>query len=116
MIARFFIDRPIFATVLSVVITLIGGIALFAVLALSVVAWLAWRGGEIISGYTAKALCSCVFVSGRNDASCLREDLGAYAGFFEAHVNSAERAVESRALFLNGARAEYQDGLGCTLR
>ena len=30
MIARFFIDRPIFATVLSVVITLIGGIALFA--------------------------------------------------------------------------------------
>src|SRR6516162_8915630 len=29
MIARFFIDRPIFATVLSVVITLIGGISLF---------------------------------------------------------------------------------------
>jgi multidrug efflux pump len=29
MFARFFIDRPIFATVLSVVITLIGGIALF---------------------------------------------------------------------------------------
>src|SRR5437763_3611124 len=29
MIARFFIDRPIFATVLSVVIMLIGGIALF---------------------------------------------------------------------------------------
>jgi multidrug efflux pump subunit AcrB len=30
MISRFFIDRPIFATVLSVVITLIGGIALYA--------------------------------------------------------------------------------------
>ena len=29
MIARFFIDRPIFATVLSIVIMLIGGIALF---------------------------------------------------------------------------------------
>ncbi len=29
MISRFFIDRPIFATVLSVVITLIGGIALY---------------------------------------------------------------------------------------
>src|ERR1700693_5743475 len=29
MISRFFIDRPIFATVLSVLITLIGGIALF---------------------------------------------------------------------------------------
>ena len=28
MISRFFIDRPIFATVLSVVITLIGGISL----------------------------------------------------------------------------------------
>src|SRR6195256_5502386 len=30
MISRFFIDRPIFATVLSVVITLIGGIALLS--------------------------------------------------------------------------------------
>jgi multidrug efflux pump len=29
MLSRFFIDRPIFATVLSVVITLVGGIALF---------------------------------------------------------------------------------------
>src|SRR5258707_12218131 len=28
MLSRFFIDRPIFATVLSVVITLVGGIAL----------------------------------------------------------------------------------------
>ena len=28
MISRFFIDRPIFATVLSIVITLVGGIAL----------------------------------------------------------------------------------------
>ena len=28
MISRFFIDRPIFATVLSIVITLIGGISL----------------------------------------------------------------------------------------
>ena len=30
MISRFFIDRPIFATVLSIVITLIGGISLFS--------------------------------------------------------------------------------------
>src|ERR1700743_3057436 len=30
MIARFFIDRPIFATVLSLVITLVGGIALYS--------------------------------------------------------------------------------------
>src|SRR5262245_18349595 len=30
MLSRFFIDRPIFATVLSVVITLVGGIALFS--------------------------------------------------------------------------------------
>ncbi len=29
MLARFFIDRPIFAWVLSVVITLIGGVAVF---------------------------------------------------------------------------------------
>ena len=30
MISHFFIDRPIFATVLSVVIVIVGGVALFA--------------------------------------------------------------------------------------
>src|SRR6202166_2162034 len=30
MISRFFIDRPIFATVISVVITLAGGVAVFS--------------------------------------------------------------------------------------
>ncbi len=29
MISRFFIDRPIFATVISVIITLAGGVAVF---------------------------------------------------------------------------------------
>ncbi|HBZ68712.1 MAG TPA: hypothetical protein DEP35_02760 [Deltaproteobacteria bacterium] len=92
------------------------GIALFAALLLFVFAWLAWRGGEIISGYTAKVLCSCVFVSGRDATSCLREDLGTYMGLFQAQVDLAGRAVDSRALLVRSARAEYHDGLGCTLR
>ena len=95
---------------------IVGGLAFFAALLLSVFAWLAWRGGEIISGYSAKALCSCVFVSGRNVTSCLREDLGTYTGLFEAQVDFAGRAVDSRALLVRSARAEYHDGLGCTLR
>ncbi len=95
---------------------IVGGVALFAALLLFVFAWLAWRGGEIISGYTAKVLCSCVFVSGRDATSCLHEDLGTYAGLFEAHVDFAGRAVNSRALLVRRARAEYHDGLGCTLR
>jgi hypothetical protein len=95
---------------------IVGAAALFALLALAVVSWLALRAGEIVSGYTAKALCSCVFVSGRDTASCLREDLAAYAGFFEAHVDRAQRAVDSKALLVSDARAEYHDRLGCTLR
>jgi hypothetical protein len=93
-----------------------GAAALFAVLALGVASWLALRAGEIVSGYTAKALCSCVFVSGRDAASCLREDLATYAGLFEAHVDLAHRAVDSRALLLSGARAEYDERVGCALR
>ncbi|HKE11605.1 MAG TPA: hypothetical protein VKE73_08540 [Myxococcota bacterium] len=93
-----------------------GAAALFAVLALGVASWLALRAGEIVSGYTAKALCSCVFVSGRDAVSCLREDLAAYAGLFEAHLDLTQRAVDSRALWVSGARAEYDERLGCTLR
>jgi hypothetical protein len=95
---------------------IVGGVAIFATFALFVFAWLAWRGGEIVSGYTAKMLCSCVFVSGRDAASCLREDLGGYTGFFEARVDFTGRAVDSSALLVGSARAEYHDGLGCTLR
>jgi hypothetical protein len=95
---------------------IVGGLAILGTFALVLVAWLAWRGGEIVSGYTAKMLCSCVFVSGRDAASCLREDLGGYAGLFEARVDSARRAVDSRALLVGVARAEYHEGLGCTLR
>ena len=95
---------------------IVGGVATFATLALFGLAWLAWRGGEIVSGYTAKMLCSCVFVSGRNATACLHEDLGGYAGLFEARVDLTGRAVDSRSLLVGGARAEYHDGLGCTLR
>ena len=95
---------------------IVRGVAFLATLALVVLAWLAWRGGEIVSGYTAKMLCSCVFVSGRDTSSCLREDLGGYAGFFEARVDLSGRSVDSRALLLGEARAEYHDRLGCTLR
>jgi len=95
---------------------IVGGVAILATFALFVSAWVAWRGSEIVSGYTAKMLCSCVFVSGRDAASCLREDLGGYTGLFEARVDFTERAVDSRALLVGVARAEYHDGLGCTLR
>lgn len=95
---------------------IVRGVALLATLALVVFGWLAWRGGEIVSGYTAKMLCSCVFVSGRDTPSCLREDLGGYSGLFAARVDLSGRSVDSKALLLGKARAEYHDGLGCTLR
>ena len=94
---------------------LLGGLGVVVAVGLGVCVWIVWRGGEIVSGYTAKMLCSCVFVAGREPASCLAEDLHAYAGLFEARVDTAARATDSTALFVRHARATYRDGLGCTL-
>ncbi len=94
---------------------LLGLLGLAAAVLLGGGAYVVWRGGEIVSDYTAKILCSCVFVAGRDPASCLAEDLGAYAGLFEARIDPAARAAYSTGLFVRHARATHRDGLGCTL-
>jgi hypothetical protein len=84
-------------------------------LLLAIAGHLAWRGGRIVAGYSAKILCSCVFVAGRDVASCEGEELASYQGLYAARIDRAAGAVETTALYLVGARARYREALGCTL-
>jgi hypothetical protein len=92
-------------------------IALGAVLALVVAGagYYASASGEILAGYAAKTLCTCVFVAGREAASCLEQELGAYRSLMTATIDRDRRAVDTRALFVRRARASFRDGQGCAL-
>ncbi|MFK7922482.1 MAG: serine hydrolase domain-containing protein [Bacteroidia bacterium] len=74
-------------------------------------------GGSIFApigtGYSAKIMCSCVFVSARTPASVEAKDLSAY-WYVNNTVDQAQKSVSSRLLFWEQT-AVYREGLGCTL-
>lgn len=74
-------------------------------------------GGSIFApigtGYSAKIMCSCVFVSARTPASVEAQDLSAY-WYVNNNVDLTEKSVSSRLLFWEQT-AVFRDGLGCTL-
>ena len=85
-----------------------------------------WRftsmGADIITGYSAKQLCSGVFVAGLPESFVLERDidprmgsfLGPALGLLKLTVDKT--AVEVRTQFLGfRSSAQYRPGLGCTL-
>ncbi len=77
----------------------------------------AYRAIPIISGYGAKNLCSCVFVSGRDvddvKANELKVNPLLSAGTFE--INWADSSATGDVFGLVKKKAIYRKGLGCTL-
>lgn len=74
-------------------------------------------GGNIFApigtGYSAKIMCSCVFVAGRTQASVEAQDLSAY-WYVSNTVDTETREVSSRLGFWERT-AVFREGLGCTL-
>jgi hypothetical protein len=79
------------------------------------VAWQAWVGGEVAAGYSAKVLCSCVFVSQRDPESCRAQELSIF-DFVRTKIDREAGVVDATALWIGHARAEYEEGFGCTVR
>lgn len=71
---------------------------------------------EIISGYNAKIMCSCLFVSKMQRAEVEEIDLGFGPLWLASNdVNTLEKTVESSVWGFHPKKAVFREGLGCTL-
>jgi hypothetical protein len=76
----------------------------------------AWISFPIISGYGAKNMCSCVFVSGMDKERVKSEELGRYPLTFGTYkVNFSDSSVTATVFGFAKKKAIYRKGLGCTL-
>lgn len=76
----------------------------------------AWLSFPVISGFTAKNMCSCIFVGGRDPKSVDAEELGSFPlSLADYKVDTANGFVTSTVLGLAKKKAIYRKGFGCTL-
>lgn len=81
----------------------------------------AWIGEAAVAvglGYTAKTMCSGVFVSGRTPDAVFEEvhaDGLGVLGYIDTSIDSGSRTASASVLGLFTRRAAYRDGLGCSL-
>jgi CubicO group peptidase (beta-lactamase class C family) len=86
------------------VLVLIGGAGYFVMTQIA----------PIGTAYTAKRMCSCVFLSHREAASVLAEELKPY-GYVNLRVDPDRKTVTGSILGMAERTAVYREGLGCTL-
>lgn len=73
-----------------------------------------WNALPIYTGYSAKIMCSCAFISGRDPQSVESQDLSSF-GMATLQVNYLDSTVVSDVLGLGRRVAVFRDDLGCTL-
>ena len=83
------------------------------------IAWVvhyAWISFPIISGFDAKEMCSCVFVSGRDKTAIDTSEFADFPFRLPANeVNYQDSSVTSTVLGMAKKKAIYRKGIGCTL-
>jgi CubicO group peptidase (beta-lactamase class C family) len=76
----------------------------------------AWKSFPIITGYGAKDMCSCVFVSGRQPEDVNKKELGILPfSFGKFSINMKDSSATGTLLGLAKRKAIFRKGLGCTL-
>ncbi|MBI5896696.1 MAG: hypothetical protein HZB24_12065 [Desulfobacterales bacterium] len=95
------------------------GCAVFLSLFFAAVGWYIVKATPVGSGYTAKYLCSNVFVSGRDPDPVFREEIvpiNPLARFIDYRIDPEKKSVTADAYGGFFARtAIYREGYGCTL-
>lgn len=93
-------------------------LAVLALAATAVAAYLGHRLAAVGSGFAAKSTCSAVFVSGRSEDDAAA-DLGAYRSapldLVSVFVDRARKTATGSVLGLVARTAAYREGLGCAL-
>lgn len=71
---------------------------------------------EIVSGYNAKILCSCLYVSDMDQKKAENEDLGFSLLWLASNtVDADKKTIKTTVLGMHPKTALYRKGLGCTL-
>ncbi len=73
------------------------------------------QGGAVLTGFTAKCLCSEIFVAGRQISPVMAEDVAPYSSLVSVEVDSRQRSVEAAFLGLIRSEAVFRETLGCAL-
>ncbi len=92
-------------------------IRIIAVLILVILAVGIYYGSSMLpiaTAYSSKIMCSCVFVSGREEAPVLEQDLSSF-GMVDISVNYLDSTVTSKVMGLAERTAVFREDLGCTL-
>ncbi len=79
-----------------------------------------WKAALVVSGFKAKCLCSDIFVSRREPASVLAEDLDPVGALYplrfdNAKIDYGRRTVTASFWGFAERKAIFREGLGCTL-
>ena len=74
----------------------------------------AWNALPIYTAYSAKIMCSCAFISDREQNSVMAQDLSSF-GMVDLNVNYLDSTVIADVNGLARRTAVFRSGLGCTL-
>ena len=85
-------------------------------IALVCIIYYGWVSFPIMTGFSAKQMCTCLFVSGREQKDIEANELGFFPiRFVKNEVNLHASSVTSSLLGMAKKTAIYRDGIGCTL-
>jgi CubicO group peptidase (beta-lactamase class C family) len=91
-------------------------IIIISLIFVSVVIRYLWISLPIISGFNAKQMCTCFFVSGRNKKDIETSDLGKFPlNIATNKINKEDSSVTTTILGLAKQKAIYREGFGCTI-
>ena len=76
----------------------------------------AWRAFPVISGFSAKNLCSCAFLSQRSVESVRKYELGSFPlSLGSVELDFSDSSAIGTVWGMARRKAIYRKGLGCTL-
>lgn len=76
----------------------------------------AWRAVPIMTGYSAKNMCSCVMVAGRNPEDVQKQELSfSPVSLAKVEVNYNDSSATATLFGLAKRKAIFRKGLGCSL-